>query len=228
MASHLFSRSLFPSHFHRRPLQRFSVGNACISFLLSCHNWKMSSVNICPGCAWSYLPLQHLLCPFDKQHAALMHIEIPPRVFLKPHPLRSSLVLCCSCRSPTNYSVGTLGEHVLKTFFINSSPPGHHPLSSHPRVVCFLCSSSCEGAGRKGVGGGPTEEVVANPGKYCCFWCVAENPTRQPPPPPPPVIVATPPSLSRDPINHPVSRSNTCICFFFFFAADTHTLGENT
>lgn len=175
-------RSLFASHFHHRPLQHFTAVNACISFLLSCHNWKMSRVNIYPGCAWSYLPFQHLLFPFDKQAAGLMHIEIPLCVFLKPNtapPLQcppSPLLLCCCYRSPTNCSVNSLGEHVFKKSIFP-------PYRATPELCVMwisFCGCVCVCVH---VEGGTTEEVVANPGKYCCFWCVAENPTHPPPPP---------------------------------------------
>lgn len=105
--------------------------------------------------------------PFNKQHAALMHVEIPLHVFLPP----ASFFLHYPCSKQTNYVVPPA------CFCACVRPHGYVLGWRRFRGVGWSC---------RGSGGKPREVLL--------FLMCCRSPT-QPPPPPPPTITINPPTL---------------------------------
>ena len=143
-----------------------------------------------PGWAWSCLPFQHLLCPLNKQHAALVNVWISsssPSLFLRwTEWLCSSFLLMC---------VFFTKLFISSSPFVPAQPPRGHVLGWR----------GLRGVGwsYRGCGGKPREVLL--------FLMCCRSPTQSPTStststphhhqPPPHTLHPSP----RAPINHPVS-----------------------
>ena len=175
------------SHFHPQPPPFTADYITCPSVTL--FGWERSQLlawalisEMCPvsiffpGWAWICLPFQHLLCPFNKQHAALIHVEFP---LLPPLSAVSRVIV----------QFVSVDVRFFTKLFISSSPF----VPTQPTQGHVLGWRRLQGVGwsYRGCGGKPREVLLF----LMCCRSPTQPPTstststphrHQPPPPPQP------------------------------------------